>query len=705
MPTPRVTRRLALQVGALAGISLVFVGGRDPVRAAPPDGCQPETSCGYRKPLLLFLVDYSSSMSYPLGRFYRWDSTRTAISVFLGNSDNFGATHFIVGLARFGHDPSPDTPGTTLPGDTSGLVDGVKLDVPFYDPDAPGKPYNECGQSFDLPSVLSDLPTPPPGIKSWTRGGLDLAAATFAQAALDHPNDSDRLTAVVLYTDGPWTGPTGTSLAPPSADPALTAAELFDDHGIPTYVVAFAEAENAPFADQLAAAGGTGAALHVSHYLGLWASGLQVRDDLWARLPSLACTVHVPRTMLLVDASSSMLNLPDETRASWGEGGWDQVRDALAGDPSIFDQQTPQGEVQNLDFFGLAVFGDDTPAEETILVQYGACNQPNLAWALDPFNACGPGCDDPYAAPPVPWTVVDGSQIDPPGFDDPTFSHMPRCDGNFPFCVGSGSYTHRGIELVHDNITAYRAACMAPDAPEPCAADTPFQTILITDGLTDSTDAQVQLALQALHDDGVTTHIVGFAPNIDAPAITAQLTSMAAWGSGGALQPHIATSQILLESALAEILEPQVHDPCCSFNCAPAEFNLAEEPDPLPWPDSYSSTGETTATSSTDDSSTTNALTTTTTTATNTTTTTTDTSGSNTSTSTAAPLTTSMDPAPTSDPLPTPGSSEASSDEATTAGQTADPGGCTCNAPARPRDLAAPLLLLLALRRRPRHGT
>src|SRR5690606_40982313 len=51
-------------------------------------------------------------------------------------------------LMRFGHDPSPNSSGTTIPGDTSGIVDGQSLDVHWYDPNnGPDYPYYECNRS------------------------------------------------------------------------------------------------------------------------------------------------------------------------------------------------------------------------------------------------------------------------------------------------------------------------------------------------------------------------------------------------------------------------------------------------------------------------------------------------------------------------------------------------------------------------------
>ena len=75
--------------------------------------------------------------------------------------------------------------------------------------------------------------------------------------------------------------------------------------------------------------------------------------------------------------------------------------------------------------------GGAMPAEEAVLVQYGVCPGERIAWALDPASSCvAPGCVDPYAAAPIQWTFQDGALLDPPGFDEPTISHMPLCEAS-----------------------------------------------------------------------------------------------------------------------------------------------------------------------------------------------------------------------------------------------------------------------------------
>jgi hypothetical protein len=175
-------KRIGVQMGLLAGIGLAFVGGSEPpVADAAPKDCQLEGNCTFKKPLFGILLDYSSSMNEmfdanrPAGRA---PSTRSAQP-----SPSTTATsprHFILALIRFGHDPDPNVAGTKIATDTSGLVDGQKLDVPWYDPDVPQKPYIECSNGDAIIAALAA--TDPPsggdkvGIGGWTRGALDFTA-------------------------------------------------------------------------------------------------------------------------------------------------------------------------------------------------------------------------------------------------------------------------------------------------------------------------------------------------------------------------------------------------------------------------------------------------------------------------------------------------------------------------------------------------
>ena len=81
------------------------------------------------------------------------------------------------------------------------------------------------------------------------------------------------------------------------------------------------------------------------------------------------------------------------------------------------------------------------------VLDYGPCSRDNLEWALDPQTSCAaPGCSDPWGGPPIEWTFVDGSEVDPPNFARETLSTMPSCDGAGA-CSGSSRAVHLGIEL------------------------------------------------------------------------------------------------------------------------------------------------------------------------------------------------------------------------------------------------------------------
>jgi len=267
-----------------------------------------------------------------------------------------------------------------------------------------------------------------------------------------------------------------------------------------------------------------------------------------------------------------------------GASGGDQDREAIAGRSSTFEAVRDEGADEDLSHLGLAVFGGDAPGEQELLVQYAPCAKDNFACALDPQTSCAmPGCVDPWAGPPITWTFLDGSQ-DPWGFDHPTRSHMPRCEGA-TLCSGSGSYLHLGLSLVADNQAEYHAAGMLPQAMYPTNPATPYFNVLITEGRYDgySTDAQVQAELEAMYDGGINTYVVGFGDGADTPQAIAQLEKLADWGSGGTDDHYGADSQLELEAALASILEDLELDPCCLVNdCSQNPEPTTNEPDPIP---------------------------------------------------------------------------------------------------------------------------
>src|SRR5262249_22481245 len=151
-------------------------------------------------------------------------------------NNGFLVSNFILGLMRFGHDPNPGAMGTTIPNDNSGIIDGQKLDVGFYDPNDPQKKYFECDQGDNIIDALDALPAPINGtlvgIGTWPRGALLFAQNYFAPPLADHPTDDDppspRLRSILLITDGEWTNPQGNMpLNPPAENPAPVAGQLF----------------------------------------------------------------------------------------------------------------------------------------------------------------------------------------------------------------------------------------------------------------------------------------------------------------------------------------------------------------------------------------------------------------------------------------------------------------------------------------------
>ena len=599
-------KRLGVQAGLLAGIGLAFVGGTEPPRleAAPKD-CQLQNECSFKKPLFGIILDYSTSMNTMFdANITRWQGAVNAIKIAVNTDNGYLAENFILGLVRFGHDPAPGQPGTKIMDDASGIVDGQKLDVPWYDEADPAKKFYECTNGDKIIEVLDGLPPPIngklTGIGTWTKGAMDFTKAYIAKTKADHPADmNERLAVLMVVTDGEWTDPTGTmKLAPAAQDPKITAADLFMNQDIKTYVVAIGEAQGKMFADQLAMAGGTGTAIDAVDPQALIDALKAVIEEIKKTVVAPVCTPGLPRIMVLLDASSSMLN-ENNKHAPQGTGGWDQARDALAGANSIFDIEIggdPKKKVENLVHLGLSVFGHNSPAEEKLVVQYGPCRKDNFNWALDPATSCDVGCNDPYGPPTIKWTFKDGSQMDPPGYDEKTVSHMPKCDASAQLpgaCVGSGTYTHLGLNLVQSNINSYKAECKVDGYIYPCSDETEFINILVTDGDYNSTDAQVKAPLEAMFNAGITTYIIGFGDLVDLPASIAKLNNMADWGSGNAENYYDANNQDQLEMALATIIGQLTFDPCCQFNdCAFNPEPTTIDPDPIPPEEGSSSTGE-----------------------------------------------------------------------------------------------------------------
>ncbi|MFO7565915.1 MAG: VWA domain-containing protein [Enhygromyxa sp.] len=589
-------KRIGLQVGLLAGIGLAFAVGthEQPAEAGGMPNCPLEGDCTFKKPNIMIIMDYSTSMNTVWdNNLTRWEVTVAAVQQ-IAAPGGYLSQNTHLGLLRFGHDPDPNNPDTPIPNDNSGLLDGYKLDVPWDDANDDYYPCNGQAVIDALNAVPAPMDGAPGGIGTYTKGALDFTAAEIQQTKDDHPDDQDgnpRAYINIVLTDGVWTGPNGVANPPPDPmyNPAITAGQLWTQQDIPTYVVAVAgDGAALAAANELADAGGTGAAIDGDSPEALEQALQDVINDIIESVVAPECIGGLPRVMILLDASSSMLNV-DGVAGGMGETGWDQAREALSGDNSLFDVDAGVGTVEDVSHLGLAVFGHDEPApgEQKIVVNYGPCMKDNFAWALDPVTSCGDGCNDPWGGPPITWTFQDGTQ-EPPGFDAPTVSHMPQCTPhpNAPgACTGSGTFTHLGLQLIKNNQVSYHQQALQMGAQYPTTPETIYFNILITDGQYDmySTDQQVQAELTQMYNAGITTYVIGFGDGVDSNAAITQLSNMADWGSNGTEDYYDANNQADLEAALASIFGQLQFDPCCALNdCSENPEPTTNEPDPVP---------------------------------------------------------------------------------------------------------------------------
>jgi hypothetical protein len=278
--------------------------------------------------------------------------------------------------------------------------------------------------------------------------------------------------------------------------------------------------------------------------------------------------------MFVVDASSDQLNNGNEAGTE-GTTDWDMMRRVLA-DPvsSVYDASADVTGIvaSQVTHVGMIALGesDPEPANARLLLQYGPCTRPRVEWALDPRTSCAAGgCTDPWAGPPITWTFVDGSTVDPPNFFLPTFSHMPRCEqGNGQACSGSGRTIDAGIELSRTNRISYLA--QTPFTTDPNSA---FVNILLVSGpyAGSSTDAAVQAALEGAFGDGIVTYVVGFGRGLTGPdpMFSEELANMAAWGSATTKAHYEAPTEADLVQSLAAIVA-DLEVPCCrTIDCSP----------------------------------------------------------------------------------------------------------------------------------------
>ncbi|MDC0668750.1 MYXO-CTERM sorting domain-containing protein [Nannocystis radixulma] len=624
--TSRPWKRIGLQLGLLAGVGLALVGGVEPSLAAPV--CVEEGQCTFNKPLFLIALDYSTAMNAAFDAdTTRWERAVEAVQWIVESDNGYTQGNVLLALMRFGHDPDVDQPGTTIVGDASGLVDGHKLDVSWYDELAPNKDYFHCnGQA--VTTALAEMPPPldgaPAGIGAWTAGAQARAKSLFAAAVADHPQEAGpdaREAALIVITQGVWSDPENTQvLQPPAADPVPVAQDMWNNLAIPTYVMSVGDAAGKAQADALAAAGGTGQAFVE---LQAFIDGLKMLvQKIINNIEPPICHPSIPRIMFLLDGSSSMLNvMGGSVHGAMGETPWDLLWDG--GIAEAMYKGTPplsggSNSIETWAIVGGAVFGGDAPAEQKIVVDYAPCRHRTLDWALHPETSCeAPGCVDPWAGPPITWTFQ-SDEIMYPGPTTPVHSHMPRCDVDLQkpgACAGSGAFVHLGLELVRENLATYKTSCAQPNAAQTCDAQTKFYNVLIMDGTYDSDDAAVEASLTQLFADGVRTYVVGLGELAEEPEAVEQLTMMAAWGSGGALDFFAADSQVELQAALAQVLEHMytelfaevMVDPCCGgLNCGGLDGGEVGEPDPLPQPETETegeTDGETEATTNAGSSS------------------------------------------------------------------------------------------------------
>ncbi|WAS92844.1 vWA domain-containing protein [Nannocystis punicea] len=590
------------------------MGGSEPSRAAPI--CIEEDQCTFVKPVFLIALDYSTAMNAMFDADEtRWQRAVAAVQAIVDTNNGYIQGNIMLALMRFGHDPDVDQPGTTIAGDASGLVDGQKLDVAWYDAQAPDKQYFQCNGEA-VKDALATVPPPlagaPTGIGAWTAGALARAEALFAAGKADHPEEvgpDARRPVLIVITQGVWTDAEGTQvLQPPSADPVPVASDMWINEAIPTYVLSVGDAAGTAEANKLAAAGGTGQAVVEPQ---VFKDALKVLVlEIINQVEEPICDPARPRIMFILDGSSSMLNvMGDSVHGAMGQTRWDLLRTGGIA-VALNDPTPPLSDVVPLDLWtivGAAVFGGDSPAEQKLLVDYAPCRGSVLDWALDPQTSCdAPGCDEPWGGPPISWTFKT-DEIEFPGPTTPVQSHVPRCDVDPQkpgACAGSGAFVHLGLELVQGHLAAARASCMAVDAPFTCDAQTKFYNVLIMDGPYDSDDAAVQASLEQMVVDGVRTYVVGLGELAAAPEAVEQLTMMAAWGSGGGLDFFPAgDSQVELQAALAaifehmftEVLSETMIDPCCSLlACGGLDGGDDLEPDPVPDPSDTDSSSSTT---------------------------------------------------------------------------------------------------------------
>ena len=499
--------------------------------------------------------------------------------------NGFLVSNFVLGLDALRPRPEPAAPGTTIPNDSSGIVDGQKLDVPFVRRRRAGQEYFECDQGDAIDAALDALPAAVngdlTGIGTWTRGALDVRQKLLRHDAGRPPGgqrpESPRLRSILLVTDGEWTNPQGNMKLDPAAEnPAPAAGDLFNNDEHPDLRRRHRRgrwARRSPTSSR--DAGGTGRPIDAANPQALVDALQEVIQDL---INSRSSRSARPASRASWSSSTPRRRCSTSTAGAvtrqMGQGGWEQAREALAGDRLDLRRDRQQRRARR---------GPRPPRPRGVRRQHadrGGASSSSTARAARTTSrgpstrqtSCvAPGCIDPYAVPPITWTFQDGSLIDPPGFDETTLSHMPKCNqgsAQQQGCFGSGTYTHLGLITVQNNIAAYKAECNAERAAavrrRHPVHQHPDHRRSVPTRPTPSTGRRCRQMFTA----GITTYVIGFGDGVDVPAAIANLKT---WpmrlGQHARLLRRQQPGQ--LELALERHHRGLTFDPCCKFNdCA-----------------------------------------------------------------------------------------------------------------------------------------
>ena len=587
---------------AWLAVALTAIGIASGARAE----CDAESSCSFKKPNILLVLDYSSSMTgfenspafFPPGQTQttRWDAALDAAGWILGYRKGFFADNARVGLTRFAHDPDLAHAASQISTDRSfpPIVDGFAIDLPFDD--SKGK-YLEC-KSTGVEAAIQVLHgTPPPPVVqtldpnammlTWTRGALRSARQLVENTRKNHkaePGEGARDYEVVLMTDGDWTCADRVGQAC-DEDPAKEAA-LLRAANIPVHVIALGDATMQPSLNEVALQGGTVKAIDATSPEGIVDAFNQVLDGIRDSVIVPTCTSKLARIMVVMDASTSMLmgDAPGKTK-------WDKARFALSGNPAAPNPGDPgyvepalahkldiggrQVAIEDVVHVGLVAFG--AADEQQVLAGFGPCMRDNIAWAMDPKTSCdAPGCTDPYGGAPLRWTFKDSDKDRKPAFVRRTRSYMPICHqtSGSTSCAGDTptTFTGQGLEFARKVVNDYKKS----SAPFKSDDHTRYVNVLLTDGQTSEGSSDVQAVLRQLSSEGVDTFVIGFGAGDEIDR--AQLDQYAVWGNTQhaiVVDPTQPTGAAELADALAGVVKSLGIDACCVLNAC------ASEPEPV----------------------------------------------------------------------------------------------------------------------------